>query len=149
MQKISAGLLMYRIKNGKLEVFLIHPGGPYWKDKDSGAWSIPKGEIKNGENLMETAKREFEEETGIKPAENFISLGEITQRSGKIVHAWAFEKNWSGILKSNMTTMSWNGKKIKIPEVDRGNYFTLEEARKKINPAQFEFVERLAKSISL
>lgn len=140
---------MYRIKNNNLEVFLVHPGGPYWKDKDIGVWSIPKGEVKESENLIETAKREFEEETGIKPSEDFVSLGEVEQRSGKIVHAWAFEKDWSGTLKSNKTKIIWNRRKIEIPEVDKGDFFSVEEAKEKINPAQFEFVERLAKLISL
>lgn len=149
MQKISAGLLMYRMRNNKLELFLVHPGGPYWKNKDSEVWGIPKGEIEDGENLLETAKREFEEETGIKPSGDFIPLGQVEQRSGKIVHAWAFEKDWSGTLKSNTIKIIWNRRKIEIPEVDKGDYFSFEGAKKKINPAQFEFIERLVKSIIL
>lgn len=139
---------MYRKRKNKLEFFLIHPGGPYWKNQDKGAWGIPKGEVNRGEKLIDAAKREFEEETGVKPRGNFISLGQVEQRSGKIVHAWAFEKDWSGILKSNTIKIIWNRRKIEIPEVDKGNYFSLEEAKKKINPAQFEFIERLVKSVS-
>src|SRR5258706_13451832 len=89
--KISAGLLMYRIKNKKPEVFLAHPGGPFFKNKDEGHWTIPKGEVEEGEDLLQTAVREFKEETGITPEGDFIPLGTITQKGGKIVHAWAFE----------------------------------------------------------
>lgn len=145
MQKISAGLLMYRVKNSLLEVFLVHPGGPFWKYKDGGVWSIPKGEVKEGENFFGTAKREFEEETGINPEGDFTSLGSVKQKSGKIVHAWSFEGDWSGILKSNTAKIIWNRRKIEIPEVDKAGFFHVEEAERKINPAQFEFVERLRK----
>ena len=148
MQKISAGLLMYRKRNKELEFFLVHPGGPRWKNKDSEVWGIPKGEVNEGEKLIDAAKREFFEETGIKSSGDFIHLGQVEQRSGKIVHAWAFEKDWSGTIKSNTLKIIWNRRKIEIPEVDNGNYFSFEEARKKINPAQFEFIEKLAKLIS-
>ena len=147
MAKISAGLLMYRIKNRELEIFLVHPGGPFWKNKDLGAWSIPKGEVKIKEDFLETAQREFEEETGIMPKGKFIPLGEIKQKSGKIVHAWAFEGNWDGFLmKQNFIEIKWppkSGKKIKIPEVDKLKFFNTKEAKKKINPAQVEFIKRL------
>jgi len=142
---------MYRRQNEKLEFFLIHPGGPYWKKQDRGAWGIPKGEVHKEEKLINAAKREFFEETGIKPKGSFITLGKVRQKSGKIVHAWAFEKDWSGILKSNTIKIRWPpfiGKKIEIPEADKGDYFSFGEARKKINPAQFEFIERLVKLIS-
>lgn len=144
MQRVSAGLLMFRYRD-KLEVFLAHHGGPFWKDKDLGAWTIPKGEVKDGEGLLETAKREFEEETGIKPEGEFISLGEVKQKTGKIVHAWAFKMDWSGLLRLNYITIDFNGKKMKIPEVDKAQYFTIEKAKEKINPAQKEFLERLEK----
>ena len=148
MPKISCGLLMYRIKNS-LEVFLVHPGGPFWKDKNKGAWSISKGEIEDGENFLEAAIREFKEETGIKPECKFIPLGSVKQKSGKIVHAWAFEGEWNGFLmKQNMIEIEFpygSGKKIKIPEIDKADFFNLEKAKEKIIPAQVEFIKRLEK----
>ncbi len=150
MPKISAGLLMYRIRNKCLEVFIVHPGGPFWKDKDIGAWSIPKGEVEEGEGLLERAKKELEEETGIKPPfsdESFIYLGEVKQKSGKIVHAWAFEGDWNGFLmRQSFTEIEYpkgSGKKVKIPEVDKAAFFNSEEAKLKLNPAQAEFIDRL------
>lgn len=150
MPKTSAGLLMYRNKNNQLEVFLAHPGGPFWKDRDEGAWTIPKGEVEEGENLIEAAKREFEEETGIKPEHkgDFIPLGEVKQKSGKIVHAFAFKMDWDGLLRQNFITIEFNGKKIKIPEIDKGRYFSVEEASRKINTSQKEFLERLGNLFS-
>ncbi|MBI4116514.1 NUDIX domain-containing protein [Candidatus Pacearchaeota archaeon] len=153
MQKISAGLLMYRIKNNEFEVFLVHPGGPFWKDKDEGVWSIPKGEVEEGEDFFGCAKREFEEETGIKvKAEKFIELGSIKQKSGKIVHAWAFEGDWLGLLRQNMIEIEFpykSGKTIKIPEVDKAGFFNEENAKKKMSPAQFEFAERLKEKLKI
>ncbi|MBI2043854.1 NUDIX domain-containing protein [Candidatus Pacearchaeota archaeon] len=146
MTRVSAGLLMFRIKD-KLEVFLAHHGGPFWKDKDIGSWTIPKGEVEKGEELLETAKREFEEETGIVPEGEFIFLGDVKQKSGKIVHAWAFKKDWSGLLRLNYITVEISGNKMKIPEIDKAQYFTIEKAKEKINPAQKEFLERLEKLI--
>ena len=137
---------MYKIKNNHLEIFLVHPGGPYWKNQDRGAWGIPKGHVEENENVFDTAKREFFEETGIKPNGDFAPLGSVTQKSGKIVHAWAFERDWNRRLKSNMAKIRWPpfvGKEIKIPEIDKAGFFSVEEAKRKINPAQFEFVERL------
>lgn len=149
MPKTSAGLLMYRIKDGKLQIFLVHPGGPFWKDKDDGAWSIPKGEVNEGEDLLKTAKREFEKETGIKPEGEFISLGKIKQKAGKVIHAWVFEGQWGGFLmKQSTIKIEWppkSDKKIEIPEVDRLEFFNVENAKKKINPAQIELIERLEK----
>lgn len=150
----SAGLLMYRKKNDKIQVFLVHPGGPFWKNKDLGSWSIPKGEINNGnlslDNLLNTAKREVEEETGIeapKNKEDYFYLGEIKQKSGKIVHAWAFKGDWHGLLMcQSFVEIEWpykSGKIIKVPEVDKAEFFYIEEAKKKINPAQREFFDRL------
>ena len=158
MSKISAGLLMYRIKNNQLEVFLVHPGGPYWKHKDDGSWSIPKGEIEEGEDLFETAKREFEEETGIKiKAEKFIELGDVVRKGGenypaKTIHIWAFEGDWSGLLKHNMITIEYpykSGKMIKIPEVDRAEFFNEENAEKKLSTSQFQFFGRLKEKLNL
>src|SRR3989338_1133619 len=135
MAKVSAGLLMYRLKNQKAEIFLVHPGGPYFE---------------NNENLFAAACREFEEETGIKPpkeSEKFISLESIKQKSGKIVHAWAFERDWGGLLmKQNFIEIESpykSRKKIKIPEIDKAEFFPIGKARIKMNPEQFEFVNRL------
>lgn len=147
MPTTSAGLLMYRITTGKPEVLLVHPGGPIWRNKDNGAWSIPKGEITKGEDLLDAAKREFEEETGHKPSGKFIPLNPVTQKSGKIVHAWAVESNLDpASIKSNTFTMEWppkSGKRAVFPEVDRAKFFDLETAKQKINPAQVAFVNEL------
>ncbi len=149
MMKTSAGLLMYRVKNKKLEVYLVHPGGPFFKNKDDGYWSIPKGLIEEGENELEAAKREFEEETGITPCgEKFIPLGSIIQSNRKIVHAWAFEHNEDcpDAPKSNLCEITWppcSGKKQQIPEVDKGGFFTAEAAKNKIKKSQTAFIERL------
>ena len=148
MQKTSAGLLMYKFnKNKELEIFIGHPGGPFWKNKDKGAWSIPKGEVEEGEDLLQTAKREFKEETGIDFKEHFIELGEIQQKSGKIVHAWAFEGDWSGFLMgTSFVDMQYPPKSkkfIRFPELDKADFFSIEKAKIKINPAQAEFINRL------
>ena len=147
MPHVSAGLLLYRIANRKLEVLLVHPGGPFWRNKDDGAWSIPKGEITEGEDLLDAAKREFEEETGHKPSGQFIQLNPVKQKSGKIVHAWAVEGDLdTTAIKSNMFTMEWppkSGKKAEFPEVDRAEFFDLEMAKQKINSAQVTFVNEL------
>lgn len=142
---------MYKKENNIFYYFLVHPGGPFWKNKDKEAWSIPKGEIEEEEknNELAVAIREMKEETGIEAKSPFIDLGKIKQKSGKIVHAWAFQGNFSGIL----TKQQWievefppkSGKKIKIPEVDKADMFTREEAKIKMNQAQFEFIERLEK----
>ncbi len=143
MPKTSAGLLMYKIKP-VFQVFLVHPGGPFFRNKE--IWGIPKGEIKENENLLEAAKREFKEETGIQPKEPFISLGEVRMASGKIVHCWAFEGDWSGLLASNYCKIEWppkSGKLISIPEIDKAQFFSLQEAKQKINKSQKELIARL------
>ena len=150
--KKSAGLLMHKTENNTFYYFLVHPGGPFWKNKDAGAWSIPKGEIEDCEkDELSAAIREMKEETGITAKEPFTDLGEIKQKSGKIVHAWAFHGDFSGLLLcQSMVEMEFppkSGKKVKFPEVDRADMFTKEEAKIKINPAQFEFIERLEKII--
>lgn len=150
--RVSAGLLMYRIRSEVLEVFLIHPGGPFFKNKDEGYWGIPKGEVNEGEPFVEAAKREFREETGIEPGKELKELGEIKQKGGKHVHAWAFEGDWSGILISNYFSMEWpirSGKMISIPEVDKAGFFSIKEAKKKMNSSQFELVERLVAKLNL
>jgi predicted NUDIX family NTP pyrophosphohydrolase len=152
MEKVSAGLLMYRIRNGELEFLLAHPGGPFWKNKDTGVWTIPKGEIQNNEDLLSAAKREFEEEIGMKPESDFLPLNPVRQKNGKIVHAWAFmgDCDPSGI-KSNTFQLEWppkSGRFQSCPEVDRAAFFLLDEAKLKINPAQIPLLEETARSIT-
>ena len=147
MAKISAGLLMYRVRGNELEFLLAHPGGPFWKDRDLGAWTIPKGEIQTGEEPLAAAKREFEEEIGLKPEGTFIELKPITQKGGKIVHGWAFEGDCdTATIHSNTFQMEWpprSGKFTTCPEVDRACFFGMAEAKKKINAAQVAFLEEL------
>lgn len=147
MLRLSAGLLMYRIKNGALQVLLAHPGGPFFVKKDDGAWSIPKGEPDAGEDLLVTAQREFEEETGVQPAGPFIPLKSIQQKGGKIVHAWAFAGDCdTTAIKSNTFTMEWppkSGRQQEFPEIDRAEWFDLAAARKKIKAGQEAFIDEL------
>jgi predicted NUDIX family NTP pyrophosphohydrolase len=150
---ISAGLLMFRRKSGSLEFLLVHPGGPFWKNKDFGAWSVPKGEAQPGEDLLTRAQIEFEEEIGFKPRGAWIALGSIKQKNGKTVHAWGFEGDLPDPfeVKSNTFELEWpprSGKFAEIPEVDRAEFFSLEGARDRINPAQFAFLERLRDLLS-
>jgi predicted NUDIX family NTP pyrophosphohydrolase len=149
-KNISAGLLMFSRKNG-VKVFLVHPGGPFFRNKDDGYWGIPKGLIEGEEVHLEAAEREFEEETGIHPYGEFIPLGYITQKGGKVVFAWAFEvpENEPITINSNTCEIEWpprSGKKITIPEVDKGEFFTIDEAKIKMNPAQHDFLDRLLQS---
>lgn len=155
MVMISAGLLMYKFKDKKLQFFIVHPGGPFWKNKDLGAWTIPKGGVESGEDLLECATREFYEETGIKAPKNkkdFIELGETKLKSGKIIYAWAFEsgKNEGGmLLKQSMVEIElpWTKKKIKVPEIDKAGFFSARIAKEKLNPAQAIFIERLVEKL--
>lgn len=151
MQQVSAGLLMYRKAEAGLEVFLVHPGGPVWTKRDLGAWSIPKGLIDPGEDKLETAKREFNEETSLVPAGPFIYLGDIQQKSGKRVYAWAFEGDCDPTqVKSNTFTCEWppkSGQIRKFPEIDQGEFFSLPDARRKINQKQAELLDRLEKHL--
>ena len=151
MQQISAGLLMYRKTGAGLEVFLVHPGGPVWARKDLGAWSIPKGLIDPGEDKLEAAKREFLEETSFVPSGPFIYLGDIRQKAGKRVCAWAFEGNCNpSELKSNTFNCEWppkSGQWKKFPEVDKGDFFSLPDARRKINQGQAELLDRLERHL--
>jgi predicted NUDIX family NTP pyrophosphohydrolase len=152
-RKESAGLLLFRRCGGRVEVLLAHPGGPFWKDRDAGAWTIPKGGMHPGEDPLETAIREFIEETGFTPEGPFVPLGSITQRSGKVVHAWAFEGNCDpSRLTSVTTTTEWpprSGRQIEIPEIDRGAFFALEQARRLINVAQAELLDRLTEALGI
>ncbi len=145
---ISAGLMMYTFTEKELKVFLVHPGGPFFVKKDEGYWGIPKGLPEKDEDLFDAAKREFEEETGIIPDGKFIPLDFIIQKSGKKVYAWAYEvKDDSPIeITCNTFEMEWpphSGRKQNFPEVDKGEFFSIENAMKKINPAQIEFISRL------
>jgi len=145
--KNAAGLLMFKQVDGILKVFIVHPGGPTWADKDVGAWSIPKGEIEGTDEPLPTAIREFKEETGFEPDHPYMQLGQITQKSGKVVTAWAFEgEHDPATMKCNEIEIDFprgSGKMITIPEVDRGDYFTVEDASIKLNPAQVPFLKRL------
>ena len=146
--KESAGLVLYRSsQSGHTEVLLGHPGGPFWAAKDEGAWSLPKGEIDEGEDLLLAARRETEEETGARPEGPFASLGSVRQKSGKIVHAWAVRHDAdTRIQGSSIVEMEWpprSGHRISFPEIDRAEYFEIERARTKINAAQAEFLDRL------
>ena len=135
----------------RLEVLLVHPGGPFWAKKDLGAWSLPKGEYAAGEEPLAVAMREFEEETGARPSGDFLPLGESVQPGRKIVTAWAVEGDFDvGALKSNMFEMEWppkSGRKTSFPEVDRAEWFSIEDARKKILRGQSAFLDRLLSAL--
>lgn len=150
---LSAGLLMFCRNNNLLKVFLVHPGGPFFAKKDDGYWSIPKGLPEKNESIFEAARREFIEETGISPKGDFIELNSVIQKSGKEVFAWAFEtQNDNKIeIKCNTFNLEWpphSGKIQEFPEVDKGEFFDVSTARKKINSAQIEFINRLEKYLS-
>jgi predicted NUDIX family NTP pyrophosphohydrolase len=138
---------MYRRRNSTLEVFLVHPGGPFWAKKDLGAWSIPKGEYLDHENPQAVAQREFREETGFAPGSPLIELGDVKQAGGKIVSVWAFAGDCDPQkLKSNTFTLEWpprSGRKIEVPEVDRAAWFSIDEARSKLLASQRPFLDRL------
>jgi predicted NUDIX family NTP pyrophosphohydrolase len=148
MPKSSAGLLLYRCRGDRVEVLLAHPGGPMWAKRDAGAWSVPKGEIEGGEEALAVARREFEEETGQPPpAGDCLFLGEVRQKSGKVVLAWACEGDLDpAVARSNTFPLEWppgSGNWVDTPEVDRVDWFPADQARVKLNPAQAEFVDRL------
>ena len=146
MSKESAGILAYRWRDG-LEVFLVHPGGPYWARKDLGAWSIPKGEIGSEEEGLDAARREFLEETGFEPRGRFLRLKPVRQAGGKRVHAWAVEMDMDPErLRSNTFSMQWppkSGRYQEFPEVDRAGWFSPDEARERINPQQSRLIDDL------
>jgi len=150
MPKISAGILLYRKGKSEIEVLLVHPGGPFFARKDAGAWSIPKGEVEEGEseeNYLDRAKREFNEETGFVLEGDFVPLGHVKQKGGKVVHAFAIEGTCDAkVIKSNTFEVEWpphSGAKKEFPEVDRAAWFPIAVAKEKINPAQTEFLEAL------
>ena len=149
MAKRSAGIVVFKRKDARLEVLLVHPGGPLWKNKDTGAWSIPKGEPEEGEELLSAAQRELREEIGLEPKGDLKDLGSIQQKGGKTVHAWAFEVDADMVVAqvSNSFELEWpprSGKRQTFPEIDRAEFFSLEEAAIRINQAQRAFLERLS-----
>jgi predicted NUDIX family NTP pyrophosphohydrolase len=143
----SGGILLFRFRDGKPEVMLVHPGGPFWVRKDEGAWSIPKGLFEEQENPLNAAKREFKEETGFDAIGVFIELGELKQPSRKIVHAWALEMDLDETkVVSNKFSMEWpkrSGVMREYPEIDRASWFDIDQARKKIQKGQLGFIDRL------
>jgi predicted NUDIX family NTP pyrophosphohydrolase len=147
MASIAAGLLMCRKQGEKLEFFLVHPGGPFFVKKNEGAWSIPKGLLENGEEILEAAKREFFEETGIIPVVPFHEIGSVKLKSGKVVHAWTFMGDWNpdqGII-SNLFKIEWppkSKKLIEIPEVDKAEWMDFDHAAKMIKPLQIPFLNK-------
>lgn len=149
---VSAGLLLYRRAARGLEIFLAHPGGPFWSKRDEHAWTIPKGLVDEGEDLVDAARREFREETGITPTGAFVPLGSIKQKAGKIVHAWAWEGDADpDKIVSNTMRTEWpraSGRWIEFPEVDRCQWFDVQTARRKLNAAQSEFIERLEQALT-
>jgi predicted NUDIX family NTP pyrophosphohydrolase len=151
MAKLSAGLVMYRFRHTKLEVFLVHPGGPFWSKKDEGIWSIPKGEYTADEEPFDVAKREFKEETGYEAEGNFIPLSPIKQPSRKIITAWAFEGDCdAGKIKSNLFSMKWpprSGKQVEFSEVDRAAWFPVNAAKIKLLKGQAGFIEQLCETL--
>lgn len=150
--KQSAGILLFKNKE-QLQFFLVHPGGPFWKNKDDGAWTIPKGEFTNVEDALAAAVREFQEETGKFLSGNFIELKSIKQKAGKIVFAWAMEGDINADeIVSNTFEIEWppkSGRQQSFPEIDKAAWFTKEEAIKKINPSQIAFIDELISLISM
>ncbi len=147
MPRQSAGLLLYRRTGDGVEVLLVHPGGPYWSDRDDGAWTIPKGELEEDEEPLATARREFEEETGVGVTGEEIALNPVRQPGGKIVHAWAVDGDLdTAAVRSNTFSMEWpprSGKRKEFPEIDRAEWFSLESARRKILEGQLDLLEQL------
>ncbi|HTD94675.1 MAG TPA: NUDIX domain-containing protein [Chitinophagaceae bacterium] len=145
----SAGILLYRFLSGQLEILLVHPGGPFWKNKDEGAWTIPKGEVEKEEEGLETAKREFEEETGSKPVGPFRELTPVRQKAGKMVKAWAAEGDLdTSLVRSSTFDMEWpphSGRRQSFPEIDRAAWFDIETARVKMNAGQVGLVDELVR----
>jgi predicted NUDIX family NTP pyrophosphohydrolase len=151
MLKQSAGILLYRMTHGLLEVFLVHPGGPFFRKKDDGAWSVPKGEYLDDEDPLAAAQREFEEEVGQPITGNFIKLNAVKQKSGKVVHAWAAEGDIDHTnIVSNLFEIEWppkSGKMASFPEIDRASWFDIETAKVKVNPGQIRLIEELVEYV--
>ena len=150
MSKQSAGILLYK-SDKTLQVFLVHPGGPFWKNKDAGAWSIPKGEFADDEKALDAAIREFEEETGTKLSGDFIELMPVKQKSGKIIYAWAVKGDIdASAIQCNTFEIEWpphSGKLQSFAEIDKGEWFFTDEAKQKINPSQAALVDELIEKI--
>jgi predicted NUDIX family NTP pyrophosphohydrolase len=148
----SAGLLLFRRTSGTLELFLAHPGGPFWQGREAGAWTIPKGLAEPEEDLLAAACREFEEETGVKPLGPFIPLGSVRQKAGKVIHAWGWEGEADpSTVTSNSMKTEWprgSGRWLTFPEVDRCAWFRPSEARERLNPAQAELIDRLEAALA-
>jgi predicted NUDIX family NTP pyrophosphohydrolase len=144
---------MYRRRDGQLEVFLVHPGGPFWAKKDLGSWTIPKGEYLESEDPLQAARREFQEETGFTAGGSFTALGDLKQPSGKILTAWAFEGDCDPAqLKSNTFPLEWpprSGRQAEFPEIDRGAWFAIEAAREKLLPGQRPLLDGLLRSLRM
>ena len=152
MAKTSAGILLHRERGGAREVLLVHPGGPFWARKDAGAWSIPKGEYEEGDDPRACALREFEEETGTRlPTDELAELGAVVQKGGKEVTAWAARGDLdAAAVRSNSFEMEWpprSGRRQEFPEIDRAEWFTLDEARAKLVGAQVELLDRLVERV--
>lgn len=151
-RKQSAGLLLYRRRAGALEVLLVHPGGPFWARRDDGAWTVPKGEVDQDEDVLAAARREVEEETGARPSGPFIALAPLHQSGGKIVHVWAVESEFDpSSLQSNLFEMEWppkSGTRRSFPEVDRAEWFDLATASRKILASQAPVLEHLVKQLT-
>ena len=149
---VSAGLLLFRRRDGRLEVFLAHPGGPFWAGRDDGAWTVPKGLVEPGEDPLAAAIREFEEETGVHPTGPYLPLGSVRQKAGKVVHAWAWEGDADPArVTSNRMSVEWppgTGQRVSFPEVDRCEWFDPAAARVKLNPAQAAFIDRLKAALA-
>ena len=151
MPKQAAGLLLYRVRNGGLEVFLVHPGGPFWAKKDAAAWSIPKGEFEPGEDPLAAAQREFTEETGFTARGPFVPLGPLRTSGGKTIHAFVAEAEFDPTkIVSNPFQLEWpprSGRMAEFPEVDRAGWFPLEVAKEKIHRGQFDLLTRLSVAV--
>ena len=152
-KKTSAGILLYRVNAGALEVFLVHPGGPFWAKKDRGAWSIPKGEFEQGDDPLQCARREYEEETGSAVSGPFVALAPVRQPSGKMIYAWAVEGNLDAAsVRSNLFAMEWpprSGIQRQFPEVDSGDWFTVPQALEKLVPGQRGLLTELQAKIGV
>jgi predicted NUDIX family NTP pyrophosphohydrolase len=150
--QVSAGLLMFRRSGSDLELFLVHPGGPFWAKKDAGAWSIPKGLVDQNEDKLAAAQREFTEETSLLASGPFIDIGPVRLKSGKLVYAWAFAGDCDpSKIKSNTFKIEWppRSKQMKeFPEIDQARFFSVTEARQRINQSQVPFIDRLVKIVS-
>jgi predicted NUDIX family NTP pyrophosphohydrolase len=150
--KISAGILLYRRSPEGVELFLVHPSGPFWAKRDSGAWTIPKGEVDAEEDLLDAAKREFREETGTRVDGAFVELAPARQPSGKVVYAWAVEGDIdASAIASNTFSIEWppkSGKTREFPEIDRGGWFTPAEAREKLLPGQLPLLDQLMRMVA-